>query len=100
MLGDSFSDAEILLLSIFPRGKNEDDEILRQVVETNDLIVLLSERKNVTWLELWDVFLSKDGTISTEVMPDALHPTEVGYRIWAREMAPTLKKLMKKASRP
>ena len=42
VLGDRFSDAEILLLSIFPRGKNEDDEIRRQVVETNDLIELLS----------------------------------------------------------
>ena len=98
VLTSRFPDAEILLLSIFPRGKVPGDELRQKVVATNELIQPLSKRKNVTWLELWDVFLAKDGSISPEIMPDALHPTEAGYRIWAREMAPVLEKLLKKAT--
>lgn len=96
VLTSRFPDAQILLLSIFPRGKVPGDELRQKVIATNELIKPLGKRKNVTWLELWDVFLAKDGSISPEIMPDALHPTETGYRIWAREMAPTLERLLKK----
>ena len=94
-----FPEAEILLLSIFPRGRTPEDEFRRQVVATNALIKPLGKRDQVTWLELWDVFLAKDGTMSREIMADYLHPTPLGYQIWAKEMAPTLGTLLKKAGR-
>jgi len=34
-------------------------------------------------LSINDKFLSTDGTISKEIMPDALHLSEKGYQIWA-----------------
>ena len=34
------------------------------------------------------------GVLSTKIMPDHLHPNARGYRIWARAMEPTLKKLL------
>ncbi|HQW29640.1 MAG TPA: GDSL-type esterase/lipase family protein, partial [Verrucomicrobiales bacterium] len=94
-----FPKCEILLLSIFPRGRTPADEFRRPVVATNELIKSLGKREQVTWLELWDVFLAKDGTISKEVMADYLHPTPLGYQIWAKAMAPTLDKLLKKTGR-
>lgn len=99
VLSSRFPDTEILLLSIFPRGKTSGDALRQQVVATNQLIKPLGKRERVTWLELWDVFLAKDGRIPAEIMPDALHPSETGYRIWAKEMAPSLEKLLKKANR-
>ena len=39
-------------------------------------------------------FLEEDGTLSAEVMPDFLHPYEVGYGIWSKAITPTLNKLM------
>jgi lysophospholipase L1-like esterase len=40
-------------------------------------------------------FLQADGTISTEIMADHLHPTAKGYRIWADAMLPDIEQLMK-----
>ena len=94
-----FPKAEILLLAIFPRGRTPDDEFRQEVVATNALIKPLGKREQVTWLELWDVFLAKDGTMSKEVMGDYLHPTPLGYQIWAKEMGPTLDRLLKKTGR-
>ena len=35
--------------------------------------------------------VAPDGTLPREVMPDALHPNEKGYEIWAEAMAPALR---------
>jgi hypothetical protein len=39
-------------------------------------------------------FLESDGSISVEVMADALHPTERGYQIWADAVMPTFRELL------
>ena len=42
-----------------------------------------------------DKFLAPDGSITKEMMPDALHPTTIGYRIWADAISPLLDEMMK-----
>ena len=39
--------------------------------------------------------LEEDGTLPKTIMPDALHPNEKGYEIWAESIRPTLDELMK-----
>ena len=45
---------------------------------------------HVKFLDIGKSFLNKDGTISREIMPDFLHLSGKGYRIWADAMEPTL----------
>ena len=36
--------------------------------------------------------------LNRDLMPDALHPNEAGYRAWARAMEPTLRQLLDEPS--
>ena len=48
----------------------------------------------MTFLDIRKAFLNADGSISPEIMPDYLHLTAKGYRLWADAMEPTLWKLL------
>ncbi|MEZ6104955.1 MAG: hypothetical protein R3B96_02285 [Pirellulaceae bacterium] len=48
----------------------------------------------MTYLDIGPKFLSEDGSLSTDIMPDRLHLSEAGYQIWAESIEPTLKELM------
>lgn len=96
LLRDRSPDSEILLLSVFPRGEKSDDK--KRVI--NDGINKLIEGyakgdEKIHWLSMDKTFLSEDGSLSKEVMPDLLHPQAKGYQMWAEAMEPELKKLLK-----
>jgi lysophospholipase L1-like esterase len=84
----------ILLLGIFPRGATPDGP--RATVEAvNRRLATLDKRGGaVTYLDIGERFLAADRTISKEVMNDFLHPTAMGYEIWASAMQPTLTRLL------
>jgi lysophospholipase L1-like esterase len=84
---------QILLFAIFPRGPKP-DAIRRKVDEVNRRIARLDDRDYVTFLDIGAKFLAADGTISTDVMYDYLHPTAKGYAIWSAAMAPALDRLL------
>jgi lysophospholipase L1-like esterase len=84
---------KILLLGVFPRNLPSDPN--REKIKTlNGLISRLDGQNGITYLDIGSKFLNPDGTISTDVMADLLHPTPKGYQIWAAAMEPTLKKLL------
>ena len=56
----------------------------RTLKKVNEEISKLNGKDNVTYLDIGDKFLDKDGNLSQEIMPDYLHPHEKGYEIWAR----------------
>jgi len=85
----------ILLLAIFPRGAGPADEARRLNEQVNAMLPSLADGKQVFFLNLNQAFLGPDGTLSTEIMPDLLHPNARGYAIWADAMAPTLDALMR-----
>src|ERR1700722_14883088 len=87
-------DSKILLLGIFPRG-NFDDLQRAQVALVNTVIAKLDDGKMVKFLDIGPNFLEADGTLSTDIMPDLLHPSEKGYQIWADSMEPTLSEMLK-----
>jgi len=84
--------AKILLFNIFPRGQKADDTNRAKVAAVNALIRKLDDGANVRYVELWNEFLEPDGSISSSVMSDYLHPTAEGYAIWARKLAEEMKK--------
>ena len=86
-------ESRILLLGIFPRGR-EPDAIRRKVQEVNASIARLGDGSHVRFLDIGKTFVNDDGTISVEVMPDYLHLSREGYRRWAEAMEPTLRSLM------
>jgi lysophospholipase L1-like esterase len=87
-------DSKILLLAIFPRGTLDDPQ-RAQVALVNTVIAKLDDGKMVRYLDLDPKFLEADGTLSTNIMPDLLHPNERGYQIWAESMEPTLSAMLK-----
>ncbi len=84
---------KILLLGIFPRDPKPDSKNRKQIAEVNAKISVLGKEKGITYLDLTSSFVQTDGTISSEIMPDYLHPSAKGYGIWAKAMEPTLAKL-------
>lgn len=94
LLQDRSPEAEILLLSVFPRGEQPEHKMRLRNNEINKLIQHYAEDEQVHWLDLTDAFLNEDRILTKEVMPDALHPKQTGYRIWAEAMEPTLRELL------
>jgi beta-glucosidase len=86
-------DTKILLLGIFPRVKNFNVQRGR-LLEINQALAKLDDGKNIFYLDFGSQLIEKDGSISKDIMPDALHPNEAGYKIWANAMEPKLKELL------
>jgi lysophospholipase L1-like esterase len=87
---------KVLLLAIFPRGGKAEDPARARIQAINEQIARLDDGgKTVKYLDIGPAFLAPDGTLPKDVMPDALHPNEKGYQIWAEAMAPTLAEMMK-----
>ncbi|MBP1207655.1 lysophospholipase L1-like esterase [Duganella sp. 1411] len=87
-------DTKILLLAIFPRGEKPDDTLRRINDKVNAIIAGYADNRHVFFADINQQFLAADGTLSTDIMPDLLHPNEKGYEIWAKALAPELEKLM------
>ena len=77
---------DVLLMAIFPRDAKPDGALRRQVERTNPLLQDLAHRDRVTWLDIGELFLEPDGTLTAETMPDALHRSESAYRTWAGQL--------------
>lgn len=87
---------KILLLGIFPRGPDADDAKRKVNVATNKIIESLDDGKSVFYLDISKDFLSDDGTLAREVMPDLLHLSKRGYQSWAEAIEPKVAELMGK----
>lgn len=86
-------DMVVLVLAIFPRGRDAGDR-LRQVNEgANDLIEAQLERDadpKVHWLDIGPAFLAEETLLPREIMPDLLHLSPEGYRRWAEAIEPVV----------
>jgi lysophospholipase L1-like esterase len=92
-LNQRLPQSKILLLGIFPRGEKPNPQ-REKIAVINQLLAKLDGERNVTFLDIGPRFLTPDGLITKDIMPDYLHPNEKGYRIWAEAIEPTVKKLM------
>lgn len=91
---------QVLLLGVFPRGlhptkPNPKETQLQQatIKELNILLGKLDRKPAVRYLDIGEKFLV-NGKIPETIMPDQLHLSAEGYRIWAENMDPLLKEML------
>ena len=89
-------DAVILLQGIFPRGNLPDNPARARIKTINGILSKMDDGKHVINIDFGDKFLSADGTLSAEIMPDFLHPNAKGYQIWADAIQPVIDKVFPK----
>ena len=87
---------KVLLLGVFPRNKDANAPIRKKLADINTIVAKLDDGgKTVKYLDIGEKFLEKDGSLSKDIMPDALHLSARGYEIWAEAITPTLKEMLK-----
>lgn len=87
--------ARILLIGLFPRGRDRDDPHRANNEAVNALLAGLADGESVHYRDIGDVFLSEDGSISPEVvMPDYLHLGPRGYARWAEAIEGDITRLL------
>lgn len=79
-------DATVIMLAILPRGFDPDEIARTRVDETNAILKTLDAGPGIQFEDISASFLNKDGTISPDIMPDALHLTPKGYEIFANAL--------------
>lgn len=92
-LREKLPETKILLLAIFPRGERPNAQREKNAI-ASDLASKVADGKMVHYLDIGPKFLDENGVLSSDIMPDALHPNEKGYQIWAEAMEPKLKELL------
>lgn len=90
-LKQKFPKAKILLHGIFPHKESAQHQARDQVRQVNRAVAKLADDPRVHFLDIGTQLVEASGDISPEIMPDYLHLSEQGYRIWAENLAPYLK---------
>ena len=85
---------KILVLGVFPRGTNNDDARRKVNQGANAIFKNLADSKHVHYLDIGEHFLTEDGTLTREIMPDLLHLSPKGYLIWAESIEKPLADLL------
>ena len=94
-LKEIYPDMEVLVLGVLPRRRNLDHPHRKQINELNSYLPeLLKGINGVKYLDIGPSFLDEKGFLSKEMMPDTTHPSEKGHEIWAKAIAPELKRML------
>ena len=81
------------MLAIFPYGAEPHagrDENAR----ASKIASQIADGKMIHYLNINENFLTADGILSDEIMPDMLHPGPKGFQIWADAIEPKLAELL------
>lgn len=90
-----FQGSEILLMGLFPRGRDRRDPQRVMNKEVNELIEGFGSIPGVRYLDISSSFLDESGAIRADLFGEALlHPSHLGYRIWAREIEPIVDEVL------
>lgn len=85
---------KILLLAIFPRG-HEPSAQRQKNAQASLLASRVADDKTIYYLDINNSFLTEDKLLTKDIMPDYLHPSKAGYKIWAEAIESKVAQLMK-----
>ena len=80
---DQLPQTRILLLGVLPRGQSSADPFRAKVAQVNRILAASSLGDAVAFLDIGDAYLQPDGTMPATLMPDYLHPSPLGYDLYA-----------------
>jgi beta-glucosidase len=92
-LREKLPETKVLILAIFPRGEKPNPQREKNA-KASEIASKLADGQNVFFLDIGPKFLTADGTLTREIMPDFLHLSPQGYTIWAEAIEPEVAKLM------
>jgi len=87
-------ETKILILKIFPFGKNAINKRRTDNDEASRIASKIADNKTIFYADLNNAFLYPDGTIDTSIMPDFLHPSVAGTWVWAKNLSPVVEKII------
>lgn len=90
----AWPDAKILLNAVFPFEKKASSPKRAMVKQVNQALEKLGDNTSVFFKDYGRLMLDKEGSISSDVMGDFLHPTAKGYQRWAEAMKPDIETLL------
>lgn len=95
-LQTQYPDINIILLKVFPRSATKDDNQRKQIEDINFCFPsMVQGLKNVDLIDINSNFLTDDGVLSKEIMPDLLHPNPKGYEIWGKAVSGDLERIFR-----
>jgi lysophospholipase L1-like esterase len=92
-LRERLPNTKILLLGIFPRSENFTAQ-RGKLTQINQVLAKMDDGKNVHYLDIGHRFLTNDGILLADIMPDYLHLSPKGYEMWADAIEPKLAELL------
>ena len=85
--------ALLLILAVFPRGAKPGAQREKNA-NASEIAAKPADGEMIYYLDIGPKFLTDDGTLTKDVMPDLLHLSPQGYEIWAASIEPTVAQLM------
>ena len=101
-LRSKFPKAKIIMHPIFPRGQKSGNPLRKRNDVVNRALSLICKyrlKDSVLWCNFNDMLQNKDGSLEKAVFGDFLHPGELGYEIWAKELVGYLDFALGKSSK-
>jgi beta-glucosidase len=90
--------AKILLLSILPTGAKPNPG--RETRLSINKLIEKFAGGQVQYMDIWDKFLTPDGKITKELMPDELHLSPLAYEVWSEAIKGKIEELMNAGTNP
>lgn len=84
-LRESLPDTKVLLLAIFPRGENPQPQ-RGKLLQVNQILQKLGDNERVFFVDFGHKFVTPEGLIPADLMPDYLHLSPKGYGLWAESI--------------
>jgi lysophospholipase L1-like esterase len=85
--------SKILHLAVLPSGPHRDSSSRLFFEQVNPELRAQSDGRNVVFLDSWDSLVNADGSLSTAIFSDYVHPTSAGYAIMEPKISTALSTL-------
>jgi beta-glucosidase len=92
-LRTALPETTVLLVAIFPRGENPNPQ-RGKILQINQILQRLADGDKVLWVDFGYKFVTAEGLIPPDLMPDYLHLTPRAYEIWAESIEGVLARVL------